>query len=82
MAQKMVKIGNSIGVVVPKAVLERTGITIHDSVEIVDEGKGRLVLQKVRKNAGNGGAIDPKVVAWTDAFIEKNKELLERLKDK
>ncbi|WP_251368670.1 AbrB/MazE/SpoVT family DNA-binding domain-containing protein [Polynucleobacter sp. AP-Ainpum-60-G11] len=54
------QIGNSRGVVIPKAILEQIGFDDH--ADLVIEGD-RLVLSKPKKNPREGWAEDSKVIA-------------------
>ncbi|WP_370652564.1 AbrB/MazE/SpoVT family DNA-binding domain-containing protein [Polynucleobacter sp.] len=54
------QIGNSRGVVIPKAILEQVGF--DDEAELVVEG-GRLVLSKPKKNPREGWAEDSKAIS-------------------
>lgn len=54
------QIGNSRGVVIPKAILEQVGF--DDQADLVIEGD-RLVLSKPKKNPREGWAEDSKGIA-------------------
>ena len=54
------QIGNSRGVVIPKAILEQVGF--DDQADLVIEGE-RLVLSKPKKNPREGWAEDSKAIA-------------------
>ena len=54
------QIGNSRGVVIPKAILEQLGF--DDQADLVIEGD-KLVLSKPKKNPREGWAEDSKVIA-------------------
>ena len=54
------QIGNSRGVVIPKAILEQVGF--EDEADLIIEGD-RLVLSKPKKNPREGWAEDSKAIA-------------------
>ena len=54
------RIGNSRGVVIPKAILEQVGF--EDEVDLIVEGN-RLVLSKPQKNPRQGWAEASKAIA-------------------
>jgi antitoxin MazE len=54
------QIGNSRGVVIPKAILEQVGF--DDQADLVIEGD-RLVLSKPKKNPREGWAEDSRAIA-------------------
>jgi putative addiction module antidote len=37
---KLIKVGNSVGVILPKRVLAKLGVTVGDSVSVVDTPEG------------------------------------------
>lgn len=37
---KLIKVGNSVGVILPKQVLAKLGVTVGDSVNVVDTPEG------------------------------------------
>jgi antitoxin MazE len=56
------QIGNSRGVLIPKAILEQVGF--EDQADLVIEGD-RLVLSKPKKNPREGWAKDSKEISET-----------------
>ncbi|HVB20303.1 MAG TPA: hypothetical protein VNF51_03460 [Candidatus Paceibacterota bacterium] len=78
MAQKVIQIGSSAGITLSPDLLETIGIKIGDTVA-VSASKSEVVVRPIRANKPT---IDPEILSWTNAFIEKNRELLERLSDK
>ncbi len=79
MKQKVIQIGSSAGVTISKESLEEIGVTIGDMVET----KAENGIFTVKTGAPQvKPAIDPKILQWGNEFIAKNRELLERLKDK
>ena len=67
MTQKVIKIGSSAGVTIPKKVLEKLSIKIGDEVDVSVKP-----TQKVRKE----------VLDWTNRFIEQYHSALKALADK
>ena len=54
------QIGNSRGVVIPKAILQQVGF--EDEADLVIEG-GKLILSKSKKNPREGWAEDSKAIS-------------------
>ncbi len=79
MAQKVIVVGNSLAVTIPKDSAEKLRIKAGDRVEV----SAHLVsgVLTVRREEAREG-VNPDVITWTNAFIEKNRKLLERLADK
>lgn len=80
MAQKIIQIGSSAGVTLSPDTLEALDIKVGDSVEVSVHPSTRVVT--LRPKNARGSAINPDVIAWTNVFIDKNRKLLEELKDK
>ena len=62
-----------------KETLKNLGIAVGDMVETDIVGKTFSVKPKQKEF---GSQVDPAILEWTDTFIKKNRELLERLADK
>ena len=83
MAQKIVRIGTSVGIIIPKPSAERFGFAVGKEVEPIEKletGEYTIKL-KERPVIVSKKIISPAVIEWTDAFIEENRGLLERLKN-
>ncbi|HEV8666567.1 MAG TPA: hypothetical protein VN665_01825 [Candidatus Paceibacterota bacterium] len=79
MDQKLIKIGSSTGVTIAPETLKKLGMQAGDIIETDDSNEVFSVKAKQKKTSEK---IDPQVLAWADDFIAKNRELLDRLKDK
>ena len=81
MRQKVIKIGSSIGVVIPKPMAEEKGFKAGQDINLKEGGLNQIIIEPIGK-AGLSHNIDPQILQWGQEFIDKNRELLERLKDK
>ncbi|MDD2786356.1 MAG: AbrB/MazE/SpoVT family DNA-binding domain-containing protein [Patescibacteria group bacterium] len=70
MQRKIIKIGSSAAVILPKEVLHERKLKVGDFVNVT-----------ISKDGGDEAnvAIDPRIVQWTDKFIEENRSLLKKL---
>jgi len=76
MIQKVLRVGSSAVVTLPKKSLQELGIKIGDEVIVdVDRKRRRVVVEPVQK-------IDGELLRWTDAFIERYRSALEALAKK
>ncbi|MFP4539960.1 MAG: AbrB/MazE/SpoVT family DNA-binding domain-containing protein [Candidatus Paceibacterota bacterium] len=76
MAQKIIKIGKSQGVTIPKKVLEEMNLKAGDRVVVEHNRKsGTLSVKPV-------GKPDKEFLEWTDSFIKEYRPALEKLADK
>ena len=77
MTQKIIKIGSSIGVVIPKDTAKKLGFRAGQDVEMTAHPEhNSIAFQRAGVQSH-----DSAVVKWTDSFIDRNRELLERLKN-
>ena len=81
MEQKIIKVGSSIAVVIPKPLAEENGFSAGNMVTIITrEGSNQIIIEpsQIQRKPD----VDPDILSWTNNFIDKNRELLKRLADK
>ena len=82
MSQKIIKIGTSLGITLPKSLLEYLGVSVGERIETKrDEKTGRVYLEPVTKK-GDAYVPDTENIEWTKKFIEQYRPALEELSDK
>ena len=77
MAQKVIKIGSSAAITLPKRILEKLGISIGDKVVVESEG-GKIVVEPQKPASSR----DAHIAKLTHNFVERYREDLEALSDK
>ena len=77
MAQKIIKVGTSAAVTIPKKSLEELGLHIGDEVSMEINKKNRAVIIVPHKTD-----VDRELMEWTKRFIEKYRAALEALAKK
>lgn len=77
MTQKVLKVGSSAAVTIPKKSLEELGLKIGDDVMIEINRKQRTVLIEPVKSQP-----DKELLEWTRRFIARYKTALKALADK
>ena len=76
MTQKVLKVGSSAVVTLPKKSLAELGIKIGDEVRVeVDVRRQRVLVEPAQR-------IDPELLTWTDKFIARYRLALEALAKK
>ena len=76
MTQKVLKVGTSAAVTIPKASLKELGLKIGDQVTVeVDKKKKSVTIQAADQ-------ISQELLDWTDGFIKKYKPALKALSKK
>ncbi len=68
MIQQTIQIGNSVGIIIPKNVLEENKIKVGDKVQVD--------VKLVKKSVGD---VDAKFMKMADEFIEEHKDVLRAL---
>lgn len=68
MVQQVIQIGNSIGVIIPKHVVEEKGIRVGDKLQVD--------IKPIKKTVGG---VDAKFMKMADEFIEEHKDVLQAL---
>ena len=63
MIQQTIQIGNSVGVIIPKNVLEEKKIQIGDKVNID--------IEPVKKSRKIKPAVSPELLLWLDGFNKR-----------
>jgi antitoxin component of MazEF toxin-antitoxin module len=72
MQRKVIKVGTSAAVLIPKAVLDEQGIKIGDTVH-VDVAK--------TAKASSRPYVNPEVLEWTEKLRKRYQPLLKKLAD-
>ncbi len=73
MTQKVLKVGTSAAVTIPKKSLEELGLKIGDRVALsIDKKERRVIIEP-------SVVVDRELVTWTKQFIEKYRPALEAL---
>lgn len=79
MAQKIIKIGKSSGITLPKALLEKLGAKTGDEVVVdYNEKDSSLVV----KRYGTNSSRQQKIATLTENFVNKYRKDLEELAKK
>lgn len=76
MTQKVLKVGSSAVVTIPKKSLKELGIRVGDQVQVaVDVKRKRVIIEPAQQ-------VDPELLEWTNRFIERYRPALEALAQK
>ncbi|MBI3442530.1 MAG: AbrB/MazE/SpoVT family DNA-binding domain-containing protein [Candidatus Sungbacteria bacterium] len=77
MTQKLLKVGSSAAVTIPKKSLKELGLKIGDEVRVdVNVRAGKVTIESTRATVRN------EVLEWTDRFIKQYRPALEALAKK
>lgn len=75
--QKVIKVGNSAAVTLPKDFLKSAKVKVGDQVHLeIDDSVGAAIISA----QGNPyKSVSPDVAQWTKGFIERNRRALKEL---
>lgn len=72
MAQKITKVGNSAAVIIPKSILEQSGLKIGSSVNLAYQTDSETVVIEVpRKQARTSAIIDKEVYMVASDLLKR-----------
>lgn len=78
MAQKIIRIGSSVGVTIPKDMLQRSGVAVGDAVSVeFDDTDSSL---RIVPFSSSVKASD--TATWATAFVQKHLAAFKELADK
>lgn len=81
MIQKIIKVGNSAAVTLPKEFLQEADLHIGDEISMETNAQMRMFLGKPKEEA-NKSTLTPEFKEWLDDFIEEYKPILKELAHK
>jgi antitoxin MazE len=79
--RKIGRMGNSLGVSLPKSLAEKLSVSQGDEIEFVENDRGEVVLKKVRQNQ-LPDHIRPEVLEAFFNVFEEDEGILEDLRDR
>lgn len=78
MTQKIIKVGNSFAVTIPRNFVNEVGFRAGDKVEVESDRDLKLMIVKPVGSLFKT-KITPEFKAWLDDFTKKNKKVLQEL---
>ncbi|MBT7553197.1 AbrB/MazE/SpoVT family DNA-binding domain-containing protein [bacterium] len=82
MTQKIIKVGNSLGITLPKEFVKQANLsTGHTVTTAIEANTGVLKVQTNIKNSDKliKSSLSPQFVKRVDSFIKRHKPALEKL---
>ncbi|TLS49315.1 AbrB/MazE/SpoVT family DNA-binding domain-containing protein [Paenibacillus antri] len=80
-SRKIGRMGNSLGVSLPKGLVEKLNVSQGDEIEFLENERGEIVLKKARQGKLPDHVRPEVLEAFFDVF-EEDKGILEDLKDR
>lgn len=80
-SRKVGRMGNSLGVSLPKALAEKLNVAQGDEIELIENGHGEVVLKKARQGRLPDHVRPEVLEAFFDVF-EEDTGILEDLRDR
>lgn len=82
MLQKVLKVGSSAAVVIPKKSLKELGIAVGDMVNVSINERTKKISVQAHLVSATPSAVDSELMAWTKKFIDRYRPALEALAKK
>lgn len=79
--QKLIKVGNSRAVTIPKPFLEKSGYKTGDELIVEYDGKRGIMILKT-KRAARSVSLSPEFFMWLDKIGKKYEEAISELAKK
>lgn len=80
-SRKIGRMGNSLGVSLPKSLAEKLNVTQGDEIEFIENDHGEIVLKKARQSKLPDNVRPEVLEAFYDVF-EEDEGILEDLRDR
>ncbi|MBD2847510.1 AbrB/MazE/SpoVT family DNA-binding domain-containing protein [Paenibacillus sp. IB182496] len=80
-SRKVGRMGNSLGVSLPKSLAAKLGVSQGDEIEFIENERGEIVMQKVRHHKLPDHVRPEVLEAFFDVFQE-DQGILEDLRDR
>lgn len=78
MLQKVIKVGNSAALTIPREFLQETGIKVGDELIVETNSAAQMFLAKTKKLAGKMN-LTPEFYTWLDKISKKYKDVIKEL---
>lgn len=78
MTQKIIKVGNSAALTVPREFLRESGLCIGDEMTVETNGKLKYLFAKP-KNSNDTTTLTPEFKKWLDTFMEEYRPIIRKL---
>ncbi|OGH18584.1 MAG: hypothetical protein A2868_02360 [Candidatus Levybacteria bacterium RIFCSPHIGHO2_01_FULL_40_15b] len=75
MEQTVVRIGNSVGIIIPQQIRKSTGINAGDKV-LVEEKNKKIGIYPIKKAVGG---VNAKFMKMVNEFMEEHRDVLQAL---
>ncbi len=78
MIQKIIKVGNSAAITIPKQFLKEAKMKVGDEVIVEENARNEMLLIKSKKRA-DYPSLTPEFFSWLDMVTKKYKEVIAEL---
>ena len=75
MEQRVIQIGNSVGVVIPQLLRKETGIKVGDKIVVKKKGANIILSSLKKKTRG----VNAKFMKMVDDFVTEHQDVLKEL---
>lgn len=78
MIQKIIKVGNSAAVTIPKDFMKKTGLSIGDEISMESDTIAKMIVVKSKNQEGKN-QLTPEFFQWLDRISKKYESTIKEL---
>lgn len=78
MIQKIIKVGNSAAVTIPKDFMKKTGLSIGDKISMESDIMAKMIVVKPKDQEGKNH-LTPEFFQWLDRISRKYESTIKEL---
>lgn len=76
--QKIIKVGNSAAITIPREFLKETGLKVGDEMALETNNKLKYLFGKPKNEAGSN-TLTPEFKSWLNSFVDEYRPILKKL---
>lgn len=78
MIQKVIQVGNSLALTIPKSFIDKTGFKVGDELFVQQDPKNKSLIVTAKDSAGKMN-VSPEFFSWLDGIEKKYAEAIKQL---
>lgn len=78
MIQKIIRVGNSAAVTIPKDFMKKTGLAIGDEISMESDAIAKMMVVKPKSQEGKN-QLTPEFFQWLDGISKKYENTIKEL---
>lgn len=79
MLQTAIRVGNSVGIVIPKALRRQLGINPGDQIVVEPDASGHAAVLRKNGKLAKSSSVTPEFLSWLETFDKQYGRALKEL---